>query len=425
MTEQTARAGDLAGASPSRLIDRIARSLLMKRLEGLREGRITLVDRGFRRSFGTPTEAFPVEAKLVVNDSRAYADVAFGGSVGAGEAWMAGYWDTCELTDLVRIFARNADVLEGLERNRWTWAQEPARRLAYFLSRNSRRGSRRNIGAHYDLGNDLFALFLDPTMMYSSAIFPRADSTLEEASQHKLDLICRKLELAPSDHVLEIGTGWGGFALHAAARYGCRVTTTTISREQHDLATQRVAAAGLADRVQVLHEDYRDLRGQYDKLVSIEMIEAVGHQYLNGYFRRCAELLRPDGLMLLQAITIADHQYEQAKRSVDFIKKYIFPGGFLPSVSAMLASAGRHTDLRLVHLDDFGTHYARTLRAWREGFHGNLDGVRRLGYDQRFERMWDYYLSYCEGGFIERMISCAQLLLARPGNRRRPWLEQA
>ena len=255
-------------------------------------------------------------------------------------------------------------------------------------------------------------------MMYSSAVFEQPGMTLEQASIAKLDRICRKLALHAGDHVVEIGTGWGGFALHAARHYGCRVTTTTISRAQYELAVARVAAAGLSDKITVLLKDYRELEGKFDKLVSIEMIEAVGHQYYEEYFRTCARLLEPDGMALIQAITIADQRYEAARRSVDFIQRYIFPGSCIPSVTALLASITRASDLRLFHLEDIGPHYARTLAAWRHAFMRNLDQVRALGYPEEFIRMWEFYLCYCEGGFEERVLGDAQLLLVKPGNRR-------
>ncbi|MDH5499845.1 MAG: cyclopropane-fatty-acyl-phospholipid synthase family protein, partial [Gammaproteobacteria bacterium] len=280
--------------------------------------------------------------------------------------------------------------------------------------------SRKNISAHYDLGNEFFSLWLDETMMYSSAVFERSDMTLQEASVAKLERICRKLQLSSEDHVLEIGTGWGGFAIHAASQYGCRVTTTTISREQFEHATRRVAEAGLQDRITLLLRDYRDLEGRYDKLVSIEMIEAVGHEFLDSYFEKCAALLKPDGMMLLQAITIADQRYESALKSVDFIQRYIFPGGFLPSVTAMLRSITHSSDMRLYHLEDIGSHYAKTLFSWRMAFFRQIKKIRDMGYPDSFLRMWEYYYCYCEGAFIERAIGNVQMLLVRPDCRREP-----
>jgi len=353
-----------------------------------------------------------------VHDPRFYSEIAFGGSIGAGEAYMDAYWSTDDLTAVIRILVSNRDVLDGMEGG-LAGVAAPLRKVLHWAARNSRHGSRRNIAAHYDLGNDFFRIFLDPTLMYSAAVFERPEMTLEEASVAKLDRICRRLQLKPGDHVIEIGTGWGGFALHAAGRYGCRVTTTTISRQQHALARERIDAAGLADRVTLLLEDYRDLAGTYDKLVSIEMIEAVGHQYYDTYFRKCSDLLKPEGMMMLQAITIADHRYAAARDAVDFIQRHIFPGSCIPSIAAISDAIARVTDLRLIHLDDIGPDYAITLRRWRENLFANLAAVRALGYSEEFIRMWEFYFCYCEGGFIERVIGDAQLLfvkpLARPG----------
>jgi cyclopropane-fatty-acyl-phospholipid synthase len=333
---------------------------------------------------------------------------------------MDACWSSDDLVALVRILVRNRDLLDGVENGLARFGGF-ALKSWHALRRNTRSGSRRNISTHYDLGNAFFRLFLDDSMMYSSAMFAPGDD-LEQASRRKLERICRKLDLRPEDHLLEIGTGWGGMALYAAENFGCRVTTTTISREQHALATERVAAAGLADRVTVLLQDYRDLQGEFDKLVSIEMVEAIGHQYLDTYFAKCASLLKPDGLALVQAITIEDHRYEQALHSVDFIKRHVFPGSFIPCASVLVGAAARAGRLRTVNLEDFGDSYAQTLSEWRRRFHSRQDEVRALGYDQRFVRLWDFYLCYCEGGFLERSISDIQLLLARPGNRRDQYL---
>jgi cyclopropane-fatty-acyl-phospholipid synthase len=294
-------------------------------------------------------------------------------------------------------------------------AAAPLRAAAHWLRRNTRAGSRRNIAAHYDLGNDFFALFLDASMMYSCALFEDPAATLAEAQRAKLDAVCRKLALGPGDHVLEIGTGWGGFALHAASRYGCRVTTTTISRNQHELARERVRAAGLEARVTLLLEDYRDLRGRYDKLVSIEMIEAIGHQYFGEFFRRCDALLAPGGRMLLQAITIADQRYEAARDEVDFIKRYIFPGCCIPSVTALARAMTASSTLRIEHLEDIGPHYATTLARWRDNLLGNAARVRALGLPESFLRMWVFYLCYCEAGFAERALGDVQAVLRKGG----------
>ncbi len=408
------------GTTPKpRFLDRLARRAVRSRLEQLRHGRLTLVDGDEILRFGRPGADRALDVTVRVNDARFYSDVAFAGSIGAGEAYMQGYWQTSDLTGLVRLLLRNREVLDGMETG-LARLTVPTQKLLHRLNRNTAAGSRRNIAAHYDLGNDFFELFLDETMMYSCAIFERADMTLAEAQLARLDRICRKLDLGPSDHVLEIGTGWGALAIHAAAHFGCRVTTTTISREQHDLARERVREAGLADRVTVLRSDYRDLDGCYDKLVSIEMIEAVGHQYFDAFFGKCADLLAPDGMMLVQAITIADQRYEQARRSVDFIQRYIFPGSCIPSVAALTAAMARAGDLRLFHLEDIGPHYATTLRRWRENLLDNLAAVRQLGYPDSFVRMWEFYLCYCEGGFAERVLGDVHMLLVKPGNRRSP-----
>ncbi len=388
----------------------LARHSILSRLQGLTAGTLTIEEAGQRWRFG----AGDPEVRLVVRDPAFWSRVALGGSVGAGESYMDGAWDCDDLVGLTRLLLRNRPVLDGMEGG-LARLSAPLRGLAHRLNRNTRAGSRRNIAAHYDLGNEFYRLWLDETLMYSCAYFERPESTLLEASAAKLERICRKLDLAPADHVLEIGTGWGGFALYAARGRGCRVTTVTLSRQQYELARRRIAEAGLADRVEVLLADYRDLDGQYDKLVSIEMVEAVGADHLETYFRQCGRLLKPDGAMLLQAITIADQRYEAALKEVDFIQKHIFPGGFLPSVTALAGALTRASDLRTVQLEDIGPHYAETLRRWRANFLGQLGKVRALGFDERFIRMWTFYLCYCEGGFRERDIGTVQMLLAKPG----------
>ena len=339
--------------------------------------------------------------------------MVFGGSLGAAEAYIQGYWTCNDLVSLVRIFCRSAAISASLERGP-ARIFSPLAKIGHWLRRNTSSGSRRNIEAHYDLGNDFFSLFLDETKAYSCAIFPQPQSTLYEASVAKFDHICRKLALSADDHVLEIGSGWGGFAIHAARNYGCRVTTTTISRKQYDYTWQQVEAAGLAGRITVLYEDYRVLKGSYDKLVSIEMIEAVGYQYFDTYFRVCSERLKPHGMMLLQAIVIPDQRFDRYRRSVDFIQRYIFPGGCLPSVGAICQSLGRFTDCQLSHLEDITPHYAETLAVWRQRFRANLDQVRNLGFSEEFIRTWEFYFCYCEGAFRERVIGDVQILLTKP-----------
>jgi cyclopropane-fatty-acyl-phospholipid synthase len=398
-------------------LTRLAKALLLSQIRNVRHGRLRLIDGDFQASFGSVDDSGPFEATIRVRDPRFYSDAVFAGTTGAGEAYMNGYWDCDNLTALVRLMVVNRDLMNDVDSG-WSRLSAPLFKLAHRLNRNTTAGSRRNIAAHYDLGNAFFELFLDETMAYSCGIFERPDSSLMDASIAKFDAACSKLRLAPGQHLLEIGTGWGGLAMHAARHYGCRVTTTTISREQYDLARERVAQAGLSDRITLLLEDYRDLSGEYDALVSIEMIEAVGHQYLDTYFKKCGALLRPNGAMLLQAITIRDQYYEQARKSVDFIKRFIFPGSFIPSVQALVDSLTRVTDLKVSHLEDIGPHYARTLRLWRERLLARRGEVRALGYPESFLRMWEYYLCYCEGGFEERQLGDVQMLLTKPGSRR-------
>lgn len=391
----------------------MARKIVLRLLSKLEHGRILIVDGKDRHSFGRADQRFPLQVTLTVRDRRTYSQIAFGGSIGAAEGYMLGYWDVDDLTALVRIVIRNQTVFGRIETG-------PARLAAplytafHFLRRNTVSGSRKNIVAHYDLGNDFYRLFLDETMTYSSGFFERPEAGLQEASIAKYDRICRKLQLSPKDHVLEIGTGWGGFALHAVRKYGCRVTTTTLSDEQYAFAKQRFEAAGITDKVTLLKSDYRDLQGTYDKVASIEMIEAVGHQYLETFMARCAGLLKPDGLLAIQAITIADWAFEAHKKSVDFIKRYIFPGSCIPSVTAISSAAAASTDLRLFHLEDITPHYAATLRLWRRNFNQNRERVAALGFSEVFIRMWLYYLSYCEAGFEERYLGNVQLIFSKP-----------
>ncbi len=401
-----------AAASPG---TRFLRGRLHAQMARLRHGRLILRDALGTVELGAHDAEEPRAAvRIDVLDMGFYRAVAANGSVGAGESWMDGEWLCDDLVGLIRLLVRNRDLLDGMETGLARFGHF-ALQAWHALNRNSRRGSRRNVAAHYDLGNDFFAQFLSDDLMYSSAIWEGEDDTLEAASTRKLERICRRLELKPTDHVVEIGTGWGGFALYAARQYGCRVTTTTISREQHALAKSRIDAAGLGGRVTLLTQDYRDLRGRFDKLVSIEMVEAIGASYLDAYFRQIGSLLAHDGLALVQAITIEDHRYAQALKSVDFIKRHVFPGSFIPSINALLAAKTRSSDLALLDLEDFGGSYARTLQAWRGRFKASLAQLRARGFDERFLRMWEFYLAYCEGGFRERSIGVAHLLMAKPG----------
>jgi cyclopropane-fatty-acyl-phospholipid synthase len=400
-------------------VQRALRKQLFASFSGLQGGSLTIIDPEAQQIFGD-TKTNSLRATIRVHDADFYWQVAANGSVGAAEAYMQGLWECDDLVSMMRLLLINRERLDSMETGMAKvggWLMS----MAHAFRRNTKTGSRKNIAAHYDLSNELFSLFLCDNLMYSSAMFKTEDESLESASNRKLQRICEKLDLKPSDHLIEIGTGWGGMAIYAARHYGCKVTTTTISQEQHALAAQRIQAAGLSDQITLLLEDYRDLTGTYDKLVSIEMIEAIGHQYLDTYTAKCASLLKPDGLGLIQAITIEDHRYEYALNSVDFIKKHIFPGSFIPCVSAITDSAAR-TDMRLTHLEDFGPSYAQTLHHWRQRFMCKLDEVKALGFDQRFIRMWDYYLCYCEAGFIERSIGVSHLMFAKSNNRRISYL---
>lgn len=396
---------------------RIARRLVCQQLALLKDGILTIREPGHDDMvFGDGSNNYP-PAELHIHHHSTWRDLLTGGSVGAAESWVSGDWDTPNLVSLLRFFTRNVNRMNEFE-DRFSWVTKPALKGLHWLNRNTKAGSRKNISAHYDLGNDLFETFLDPTMMYSCAIYPSAESTLEEAAVHKLETICQKLDLRPGDRVIEIGTGWGGFAIHAAKHYGCHVTTTTISEEQLALARERVADAGLEDKVTLLFDDYRDLQGQFDKLVSIEMIEAVGPQFLDSYFRQISTLLKPDGLALVQAINMPEQRYQRALRNVDFIQRFIFPGSFIPSFGAILDSVRQESDLVLTHAEDIGFHYARTLHDWCERFMANRDTLEPLGYDKAFRRLWQFYFAYCEAGFSERAIGVSQLVFAKPGNKR-------
>ena len=401
------------------LTSALLRRGVMRQLGQLKNGHLIVIENGERLMFGDCGAGLVGEVQI--HDPSLWGMIASNGSIGAGEAFIHGYWSSPDLTKVIRVLVSNMEVLDAMEGGLARLGR-PLIRGLHWINRNTRKGSQKNIAAHYDLGNEMFEQFLDPTMMYSAAQFLTADDTLEQAQLNKLQRICQKLDLKPEDHLLEIGTGWGSMALFAAQHYGCKVTTTTLSREQFDYTNARIEALGLHDQVTLLLEDYRDLTGQYDKLVSIEMIEAVGHHFLPSYFKQCSQLLKPHGLMLLQAITIREQRYEQAKSSVDFIQRYIFPGGALPSVQKMLEIVGKDTDMNLMHMEDFGLHYARTLRLWHENFRRAHSRLSELGYDDYFLRLWEFYLCYCEGGFLERSIGTAQLLLAKPAAMPEPLL---
>ncbi|MBX3419960.1 MAG: class I SAM-dependent methyltransferase [Pirellulaceae bacterium] len=406
---------DCSGTQPNRisLAGRVAKRLLCHKLRALRGGTVDLRDGLETQQLGEPGD---LSAAVHVHRPEFFQHALLGGSLSVAESYLCGEWDCDNLTEFFRIFVRNIDAADRLDRGVSRMSQW-VNRVYHWWHANSRSGSRRNIHAHYDLGNDLFRLMLDDTLSYSSGIFPTPTSTLYEASIEKMDRLCHSLQLRQSDHLLEIGTGWGGLAIHAASQYGCRVTSVTISQQQFEVASQRIDQAGLRDRVQVRLQDYRDLTGKFDKLASVEMIEAVGYRYLDMFFRKCAELLKPDGSCILQAIVMPDRRYSQYLKSVDFIQKYVFPGGCLPSMAAMLKSVASVTDFRFSQAEDFGLHYARTLRHWRERFQAQLEEVRRLGYSERFIRLWNYYLCYCEAAFEERYIGVVQVRFDKPSCR--------
>ncbi len=387
------------------------RRAVLARLASFCGGEIEVVDAAGATRVGSAA-IDGSSARLVVHRDRFWRRLALGGSLGAAEAYVDGDWDADDLTAAVRLFARNLDAVDRIDGGA-SRLLTAGTRVAHFLARNTRRGARRNIAAHYDLGNDFFELMLDDTLTYSCGLFERDDSTLRDASLAKIDRLCRQLALGPRDHLLEIGSGWGALAIRAAAKFGCRVTTTTLSQRQHEVAVRRVAEAGLSDRVEVLLADYRDVRGTYSKLVSVEMIEAVGAEFHETFFRACAERLAPDGLFAMQAITIADRRFDRARREVDFIKRHIFPGSCIPSVTALVSAATRASDFGLVALDDVTPHYPRTLAAWRANLERNRDAVAAIT-SERFRRLWHFYLCYCEGGFLERAIGVVQMTFARP-----------
>lgn len=394
--------------------DRLCRKFALDFISQLQHGDITVVEGNQRLRFGD--EHAELKTVITVLDPAFYQKMVMAGSVGGGEAYIHGWWRCDNLTALVRIFALNLATLDKLD-SAITRLGRPLLKLLNWRNRNSKQQARKNIAAHYDLGNDMYRLFLDNSMMYSSAVYPHPQADLAQAQQHKLKMICDKLQLKPTDHLLEIGTGWGSMAIFAAQHYGCKVTTTTISQQQFDYAKARIEELGLQQQITLLFNDYRDLTGQYDKLVSIEMIEAVGEEYLDTYFEKCASLLTPQGIMVLQAITIVDQRYQQYVREVDFIKRYVFPGGSLPSVSRMTDAISRKTDFIVRHLQDIGFDYARTLKDWCENFMHARDKVHQLGYDDNFVRLWHFYLCYCEGGFMERATSAVHLVLTKPQNR--------
>ncbi|WP_310649917.1 cyclopropane-fatty-acyl-phospholipid synthase family protein [Colwellia sp. MB02u-9] len=394
---------------PANWLDKRCRSLVLSVFAKLKVDQIELVDNGEHFLFPEVVPSNALMGRMNIHDHSAYRDFVKGGSIGVAEAYIAGKWSSPNLTTVVRIFARAQQETDALEKQR-PWLSKIKHTLFHRRNGNSQSGSKKNILAHYDLGNELYSRFLDPEMMYSSAIYPDLQASLAQAQLHKMSTICQRLELTADDHLLEIGTGWGGLAIYAAQQYGCKVTTTTISDAQHAYAKERIEQLGLADKITLLKEDYRDLTGEYDKLVSIEMIEAVGFEYLPSFFKQCNARLKPGGKLLIQSITIADQRFDYYKQNVDFIQHYIFPGGFLPSITVLTGHLTEYTDLVTESISDIGLDYAKTLAHWREAFLNSWPELKPFGYDEEFKKLWLYYFAYCEGAFLERATSTVHLV---------------
>ena len=412
MSSVSADFSHLESRLKSSIIDDFAQKQVFKYFENITYGKLVFTINNEIITLGNPDEVELV-ASIQVHNRATFRQIMLNGMIGAAEMFMLGAWTTPDLLSVVRLMCQNINLLNDIDRSR-NWLTRASSALLHWANQNTLSGSAKNISAHYDLSNDFFETFLDQTMMYSSAVFSEEHNTLESAATHKLDLICQKLQLCPDDKVIEIGTGWGGMAIHAASHYGCHVTTTTISSEQYNYTCEKVAALGLDDKITVLKQDYRELEGKFDKLISIEMIEAVGHRFYQSYFEQCSKLLNDNGQALIQAITISDQRYDDAKNDIDFIQRYIFPGGCLPSVSVIANCVASHTDMQIVDLHDITADYATTLDAWHQRFNTNIDVVKALGFDDIFCRMWQYYLCYCEGGFRERIIQTSQILMSKP-----------
>ncbi|WP_426358614.1 class I SAM-dependent methyltransferase [Pseudocolwellia sp. HL-MZ19] len=387
------------------------RSLVLHTLGKMKDACIEIHENSYSSTYGDTNAS--LKAHMHIHDPSIYSDIIKGGSIAAAEGYISKKWTSSDLTQLIRIFARNQKALDEVE-NKGGWINTLQNKLLNFKNSNTVTGSKKNILAHYDLGNHLYTRFLDPQMMYSSAIYSDEDTTLDQAQTLKLKTICDKLNLTADDHLIEIGTGWGGLAIYAATHYGCKVTTTTISDAQFEYAQARVDSLALNEKVTLLKKDYRLLEGQYDKLVSIEMIEAVGHKFMGEFFDKCNSLLKPNGKLLIQAITIADQRYGDYRKNTDFIQKYIFPGGCLPSVAVISEHIATSTDMMIDNISDIGLHYARTLNDWRVNFDKNWADISQFGFDEQFKRLWHYYFAYCEGAFIERVISTHHIVARKP-----------
>lgn len=394
---------------PINWLDKSCRSIVHSVFEKLSYGQLEVVEGSNNLFFPKSTSEPSIKGKIHIHNMSVYQDFVKGGSIGVAEAFIDGKWSSPNLTAVIRIFAKAQQQTDELDKKK-SWFNKIKNSMFHWKNRNNQTGSKRNILAHYDLGNELYTRFLDPEMMYSSAIYPSEDATLAEAQIHKLDTICQKLELTPDDHVLEIGTGWGGLAIYAAQNYGCKVTTTTISDAQFDYANDRVNQLGLADKITLLKKDYRELTGTFDKVVSVEMIEAVGFEFLPSFFQQCNDRLKTGGKLLIQSITIADQRFDSYKKNVDFIQRYIFPGGFLPSITVLSQHVTEYSSMTIESLNDIGLDYAKTLADWRTSFLNSWTELTTLGYDEEFKRLWLYYFAYCEGAFLERATSTVHLV---------------
>ena len=394
-------------------INLLCKKIFFSQIKNIKYGSITIVDGSTTKVFGRDNK---FSCTILIKNPCFYVDIITGGSIGAAESYIQNAWETDNLTNVIRVIAANNEIADNIE-GAFNILFRPIFMLIHYLKQNNKKNSLENIAKHYDLSNDFFSLFLDPTMMYSSAIYSDKNKNLDSASLNKLEIICQKLKLKKTDHIIEIGSGWGGFAIYAATNYGCKITTTTISKQQYMYTKNKISKLNLNHKIKVIFKDYRDLNGTFDKLVSIEMIEAVGHKYYDEYFSKVNSLLKDDGMALIQAITIRDQKYHAALNSVDFIQKYIFPGSCIPSLSVIQGSVSKNSDMIIKDVEDIGDHYAVTLMHWREKFIKNMNHIKKLGFDNKFIRMWLYYFSYCEGGFREKVINDAHILLAKPMNR--------
>jgi cyclopropane-fatty-acyl-phospholipid synthase len=395
------------------IFNKLGRNLLFKQLDNIEYGTIRLIEKHQTYTFGNDKDLI---GTIIIEHQDFYSNVVIAGSIGASDSFIEGMWKSPNLTKIIRIMALNQNITNNIEIF-YNFLIRPTYNFFHFLKRNNKKNSQINISKHYDLNNNFFSQFLDPSMMYSSAIYNKKKDKLNIASQNKLKTICQKLKIKKTDHIMEIGTGWGGFAIYAAKNYGCKITTTTISRQQYIYAKNKIKQLKLQNKIRVLFKDYRDLNGNFDKVVSIEMIEAVGHRYYDQYFGKISALLKDDGLALIQAITIRDQKYYAALKSVDFIQKYIFPGSCIPSITILQTSITNSSNMVVKDIEDIGSHYVQTLIDWRRNFNKNLKNIKNLGFDERFIRMWLYYFAYCEGGFKEKVINDHHILLSKPMNR--------